>query len=110
MNAVVALPSRDELRQFVRQTLCDQDQLDIDQTPFYEALLTRSGRPCGLYFEVHGPRLVRSCAIWAAEEHRVLFYNSMGDRFAEFRLSEAPDPLKLEPAECGSASATPQAA
>ena len=111
MNAVVALPSRDELRQFVRQTLCNQDQLDVDQTPFYEALLTRSGRPCGLYFEVHGPRLVRSCAIWAGEEHRVLCYNSMGERFAEFRLSEAPDPMKLEQAACGLADpAKPQAA
>jgi len=101
MNAVVALPSRNELREFVRQILCDQDQLDAQQTPFYEALLTRSGRTCGLYFEVHGPRLVRSCAIWVGEEHRVLFYNSMGDRFAEFRLSEAPDPLKLDQMESG---------
>ena len=98
MNAVVALPSRDELRQFVRETLCGQDQLDLDQTPFFEALLTRSGRPCGLYFEIHGPRLVRSCAIWAGEEHRILFYNSMGERFAEVRLSDAPDPAKLEQA------------
>lgn len=110
MNAVVALPSREDLRQFARQTLCDHDQLDTDQTPFYEALLTRSGRPCGLYFEVHGPRLVRSCAIWAGEEHRILFYNSMGDRFAEFRLSEAPDPLKLEQAGGSTEPAKPQAA
>ena len=110
MNAVVALPSRDELRQFVQLTLCNQDHLDIEQTPFFEALLTRAGRPCGLYFEIHGPRLVRSCAIWAGEEHRILFYNSMGDRFAEFRLSEAPDPLKLADAIAAPASATPQAA
>src|SRR5437762_14225320 len=110
MNAVVALPSRGELRQFVRQTLCGQDHLDVDQTPLYEALLTRSGRRCGLYFEVHGPRLVRSCAIWAGEEHRILFYNSMGDRFAEFRLSEATDPMKLESTASQTESATPKAA
>jgi hypothetical protein len=107
MNAVVALPSRDELRQFVRTTLCLQDRLDVIQTPFYEALLTRSRRPCGLYFEIHGPRLVRSCAVWAGDEHRILFYNSMGERFAEVRLSEAPD---LAAASTATVHAKPQAA
>ena len=96
MSAVVALPTRDELRQFVCQTLCGQDRLDPAQTPFFEALIIQSGRTCGLYFEVHGPRLVRSCAIWAGEEHRILFYDSLGERFAEIRLSDAPDPRKLD--------------
>jgi len=114
MSVVVALPSPNKLREFVRQLLCDRDQLDLGQTPFYEAFMTRSGRICGLYFEAHGPRLVRSCAIWAAEEHRLLFYNSQGERYAEVRLSEAPDPVKWKvepPAACGLADpAKPQAA
>jgi hypothetical protein len=33
--------------------------------------------------------------VWAGEENRVLFYDSSGLRFAETRLSEAPDPVKL---------------
>jgi hypothetical protein len=33
--------------------------------------------------------------VWAGEEGRILCYNSSGVRFAEVRLSEAPDPRKL---------------
>jgi hypothetical protein len=48
-----------------------------------------------LFFQVQGPRLLRTHAIWAGDENRILFYDSTGLRFAETRLSEAPDPLKL---------------
>jgi hypothetical protein len=34
--------------------------------------------------------LLQTHAIWAAEENRLLFYNSSGARFAEAHLSEAP--------------------
>jgi len=33
--------------------------------------------------------------VWAGEENRILFYDSSGLRFAEVRLSEGPDPLKM---------------
>jgi hypothetical protein len=96
MDRVVSLPNRDELRHFVKETLCRYDQLDAEQTPFYEAIVTRMGRPCGLFFEVEGPRLVRTHAIWAGDEHRLYFFNSMGDRFADMMLSEEPDPTRLD--------------
>lgn len=96
MDAVVALPTRTDLRRFVRQVLCEHDRLDAGQTPFVEAVLRKSGKPCGLYFEVQGPRLLRAHAIWAADEHRILFYDSTGARFADIRLSEAPDVQKLD--------------
>ena len=96
METVVALPSREDLRRFVRQVLCDHDQLDPGQTAFFEALLHRSGRQCGLYFEVQGPRLLRSHAIWAGDDHRLLFYDSTGTRFAEMQLSDAPDLEQIE--------------
>jgi hypothetical protein len=35
---------------------------------------------------------MRSYAIWAGEENRVLFYDSAGVRSGEFTLSESPDP------------------
>jgi hypothetical protein len=90
MSAVVSLPTLDELRGHVKRTLCGQDHLDPSQTPLLEAVITRSGKPCGLFFQARGPRLLQTHAIWAAEEHRVLFYNSSGIRFAETRLGEAP--------------------
>src|SRR4051812_48190146 len=92
---VVALPTLDELRAHIHTLLCAHDHLDPAQTPLQQAKLKRSGRACGLFFMVQGPRLLRSYAVWAGEEDRVLFYDSAGLRFAELRLSDAPDPRKL---------------
>jgi hypothetical protein len=89
------LPTLDQLRDHVRQVLCRQDQLDPEQTPLDQTVILRSGRPCGLFFQVRGPRSVRTYAVWAGEEGRILFYDSQGQRFSQVRLSEAPDPLKL---------------
>jgi hypothetical protein len=94
VSRVVALPSVEALRQHVLQTLCEHDHLDPKQTPMYEGVVKRHGRPCGLFFQVQGPRMVKTYAIWAGEECRVLFYDCTGQRFAETILSEAPDPLK----------------
>jgi len=94
-DPVLCLPTFDSLRTHVHKVLCQHDQLDPGQTPMHQAVITRSGRPCGLFFQVQGPRLVKTYAIWAGEENRILFYDSMGGRFAETHLGEAPDPLKL---------------
>jgi hypothetical protein len=45
---------------------------------------------CGLIFHVEGPRLLRTSAVWSAEDDRVIFYDSTGQRFHEVRLSESP--------------------
>jgi hypothetical protein len=92
MSAVVSLPNLDQLRNHVKRMLCEQDRLDVDQTPMLEQIITRSGRPCGVFFRARGPRLLQTHAIWAADEDRVLFYNSTGARFAEVRLADAPEP------------------
>jgi hypothetical protein len=95
MDAVAALPTIDELRSYVLRMLCSHDHLDPSQTPLDQAVIRRSGRPCGLFFQVQGPRLLKTYAVWAGEEHRILFYDSTGLRFAETRLSDEPDPMKL---------------
>jgi hypothetical protein len=95
MDAVVCLPTLDALRLYVRNTLCAHDQLDPAQTPLHQAVIKRSSRPCGLFFQVQGPRLVKTYAVWAGEEDRILFYDSNGQRFAEVRLSKAPNPRRL---------------
>src|SRR5206468_3317140 len=88
-----SLPTLPELRRHVLEILCKHDQLDPQQTPFYQGLITRAGRPCGLFFQVQGPRQVRTYALWAGDENRILFYDNTGVRFAETRLCDAPDPL-----------------
>jgi hypothetical protein len=95
MDAVVSLPTMEELTGYVLHTLCARDHLDPKQTPLHRAVIKRSGRACGLFFQVQGPRQLRTYAVWAGEEDRILFYDSTGNRFGETRLSEAPDPLKL---------------
>ncbi|HEY1380319.1 MAG TPA: hypothetical protein VGF55_26185 [Gemmataceae bacterium] len=89
------LSTVDELRDFVRRTLCERDRLDPEQAQLRQGLVRRRGRPCGLFFQVQGPRLLRTYAVWAGDENRVLFYDSTGERFAEATLSESPDPADL---------------
>ncbi len=91
----VSLPTLEDLHAHVLKTLCTHDQLDPKQTSLRQALITRSGKPCGLFFQAEGPRLLRTYAIWAGPEERILFYDSTGSRFAETRLSEGPDPFEL---------------
>lgn len=92
MVDVRALPTMDQLRALVHATLCRKHALDVKQAPLRQLLIKRKGRPCGFFFEVAGPRLLRTYAVWAGDENRILFYDNAGERYAEIKLSEAPDP------------------
>ena len=67
----IALPTIDELRLHVHERLCARDHLDPVQTPLEQVLIVRAGKPCGLFFEVRGPRLQKTYALWAGEENRI---------------------------------------
>jgi hypothetical protein len=95
MEAAVCLASLEAVRDHVLKTLCAHDQLDPNQTPLRQSVILRSGRPCGLFFSLEGPRMVKTYAVWAGEEDRILFYDSNGTRFAVTRLIDGPDPRKL---------------
>lgn len=90
-DAVVGLPTLDALRGYVHRALCDLDQLDPAAAPLQSAALVRGKTPCGLLFHVAGPRLLRTAAVWAADESRLLFYDSTGRRLRQVRLCESPD-------------------
>jgi hypothetical protein len=95
MRDVAALPTLEKLRAHVLERLCRPDNLDPLQATMQLALITKQGRPCGLFFEVEGPRLLKNYAVWAGEENRILYYNCTGERVSETLLSEAPDPDAL---------------
>jgi hypothetical protein len=95
MPTVVSLPSLHAIRKQVHETLCAHDNLDPAHTPLFHSVITRQGKPCGSFFHIQGPRLLKTYAVWAGDENRILFYDSKGERFSEVRLSDAPDPLKL---------------
>jgi hypothetical protein len=98
-EAVAALPTLDELSAFVHQVLCQQDSLDPDQAPLVRTPLAKAGRVCGAVFHVEGPRLLRTSAVWSADDARVLFYDSTGQRVRAVRLSEGPDAEAVRTAE-----------
>jgi hypothetical protein len=87
-TTVAALPTLDDLRRHVLKTLCAHDQLEPSETPFFQGLITRSARACGLFFQVQGPRMLKAYAVWAGEEDRILYYDSTGERFGETQLSD----------------------
>lgn len=95
MSHVVSLPTLKALRRFIHEQMCARDALDPEQTPMFQAVITKSGKPCGLFFQVQGPRLLKTYSLWAGEENRILFYDSTGQRVEQMQLSESPDPCEL---------------
>lgn len=88
--AVVACSVLEDLAEFIHRTLCEKDALDPTQTPLYRTPIRKGSRLCGMVFHVEGPRLLRTSALWSADDDRVIFYDSCGLRFHEVRLSESP--------------------
>jgi len=86
----------EDLRQYVNETICQHEQLEIGAFEMSERILTRGGRPCGIYFCVHGPRQVKLSAIWETERNTVLFYGSDGERFQRTQLLDGPS-LEVQP-------------
>jgi hypothetical protein len=93
---VLPLPSIDAIRDHVRKVLCEHDRLDETQVELCQAEVVRQGRPCGMMFQVRGPRRLRTYAVWAGHEDRILFYSSTGSRFAETRVIDGPVPAELK--------------
>lgn len=88
---VFSTTSYAELERFIHQALCEHERFDPDQTVLKLSPLRRCEQVVGVLLRVEGSRLYRSHAVWAEREHRVLFYNSAGQRFGEVKLAESPD-------------------
>src|SRR5262245_16187768 len=86
-DTVPVHPSLDELGTFVRQTLCDHDNLDPLQTAFFRTPVVRGGRVTGFVFHVEGPRLLLTSAVWASDDGRLVFYDSTGQKIRAVTLA-----------------------
>ncbi len=80
-----------ELRDYVNETICERYELKTDAFELTERLLRRGGRPCGMFFCLHGPRAVKFIAIWDTERNQILFYGSTGERILKTQLLDAPN-------------------
>ena len=76
----------DELRRFIHKTLCEKENLLVDQFTMTEFQLTRGNELCGLQFSLRGPRNVRLGAIWVADRNLVYLYDARGARYAKLLL------------------------
>ena len=85
----VEIQDLSDLRNYVYETLCEHEQLEIGAFPMTERILVRNGTPCGIHFCLHGPRSVKYTAIWETDRHTVLFYGSTGERFQKAQLADA---------------------
>jgi hypothetical protein len=79
-----------DLRDYVNTTICDHYQLQAGAYSMTERVLRRGGKPCGMYFCLHGPRATKFTAIWETDRNQVLFYGTRGERFLKTQLIEAP--------------------
>jgi hypothetical protein len=79
-----------ELRELVYITLCNYEQLEPGVFPMTERILVRSGKPCGVYFCLHGPRSVQYTSIWETDRNTILYYGATGERFHRTQLTAAP--------------------
>ena len=79
-----------ELRTYIYQAICEQNELEIGAFPVTERILVRGPKPCGIFFCLHGPRSVTFTAIWETDRNTVLFYNSGGERVRKTQLVHAP--------------------
>jgi hypothetical protein len=68
------------VREYVRDELCEQNQLERDAFEMSQRVLTRKGYPCGVFFCIHGPRSVRLTAVWDLQKDSIHFYDSLGRR------------------------------
>jgi len=79
-----------DLREYVNLTICETHELQVGAFPITERMLSRHGRPCGIYFCLHGPRATKFTAIWETDRNQVLFYGPCGERVLKTQLIEAP--------------------
>ena len=92
---VFSSTSLTELDRFMAQTLCSHERLDMQQVQIRRTFMRQGTQIIGLAMRIEGPRLMRSHAIWAERENRILFYDSAGHRFAIVKLSESPELSQL---------------
>jgi hypothetical protein len=61
------------------------------QTAFFRTPVVRGGRVTGFVFHVEGPRLLRTSAVWAADDGRLVFYDSTGQKLRAVSVPAVPD-------------------
>ncbi len=75
-----------ELRNFVSQKLCQINDFEDGVFQVTERILIRCGKACGILFCLHGPRSVKSTAVWETVTNTIIFYGSTGEKVHRTQL------------------------
>ncbi|QDU79442.1 hypothetical protein Pla110_11520 [Polystyrenella longa] len=81
METPTEFENLDTVRDWIHETLCQRENLLLDQFPTTETPLIKKGKLCGLQYTLHGPRNVRLSAIWATDHNIIYFYDAQGERY-----------------------------
>ena len=84
------LETLEDLRDYVNETICNHEHLEVGAFEMTERILVRCGTPCGVFFCIHGLRQVKFTAIWETDNNTIIFYGSTGERIFRTRLSQSP--------------------
>ena len=87
-DIVPGIRNLEELRSFVKTTLCQKENLLLEQSRLRQAPLIKQGQLCGFQFSVQGPRQVRLGAVWASDHNDIYFYDTRGNRYHKVHLPE----------------------
>jgi hypothetical protein len=96
INSSTNVRSIEELRHYIADTLANLEMLKSDQFELSQQVLYRAGKPCGIYFCLHGPRALCLSAIWECDGNSILFYGSSGRRMLRTSLAHAPS-IDIQP-------------
>ena len=86
VRSQLILTNNSELRNYVHETLCSHNLLKRGVFPLTERRLQRSGKPCGIFYCLHGPRMVKFTAIWEMDKNQILFYGPSGQKVQQTTL------------------------
>lgn len=90
--------SLEELHALIHRTLCESENLLLDQFETQRFPLITKGKICAIEFSLRGPRSLRLAAIWAADQNVIYFYNARGERHLKMKLKSWLDLSELEEA------------
>ena len=79
--------SFDELKTFVYETVCSDQNLLMDLSRTSESTWKRRGEICGVMFSFRGPRAVIFDVIWDTQHDHLLFYGVNG-RYKTIMLTD----------------------
>ncbi|MEM9646470.1 MAG: hypothetical protein AAF989_15875 [Planctomycetota bacterium] len=87
-----------QLTQMVEKQMCEVGHLEPDQFPLTMRDVIRSGRKCGIYFCLHGPRSVKLTAICDFQSKSVMYYGVDGIRVEKMELPRLASSLMAQAA------------